>query len=117
MRTIIAGSRHLLSRETVFSILNSIRGRDEITEVVCGGAAGVDDSGAIWARKNKIPVKHFHAEWKTFGKKAGPIRNQRMAEYADRLILIWDGKSPGSANMRMQWRKLGKEPMTEVIIK
>jgi hypothetical protein len=39
-----------------------------------------------------------------------------MAEYADALLLIWDGKSRGSLNMKQQMLKLEK-PVYEVIVK
>jgi hypothetical protein len=39
-----------------------------------------------------------------------------MAEYADALILVWDGKSRGSASMKREMEKLGK-PIYEVIVK
>jgi hypothetical protein len=39
-----------------------------------------------------------------------------MAEYADALLLIWNGESRGSANMKENMVKLGK-PVYEVILK
>jgi uncharacterized phage-like protein YoqJ len=32
-----------------------------------------------------------------------------MAEYADALLLIWDGESRGSKNMLFNMKKLGKQ--------
>jgi hypothetical protein len=39
------------------------------------------------------------ALWDQFGKSAGFRRNVEMAEYADALVLVWDGKSRGSGHM------------------
>jgi len=47
-------------------------------------------------------------EWNRLGKRAGPMRNKRMAEYTDAAIIIWDGKSPGSRNMVNEMIKLNK---------
>jgi len=58
----------------------------------------------------------FPADWDTHGRAAGPIRNKQMAEYGDALLLIWDGESRGSANMKSNMKKLGK-PVYEIIIK
>jgi hypothetical protein len=58
----------------------------------------------------------FKADWKKYGKSAGPKRNMEMAEYADILILIWDGKSKGSKNMKETMEKLGK-PVYEVVLR
>lgn len=70
-----------------------------VSEVVCGGASGIDASGARYAKVMGIPCRVFDADWDTHGRAAGPIRNSYMAKYADALILIWDGSSKGSADM------------------
>ena len=87
-----------------------------ISELVCGGAEGVDNEGAHWASHYKVPITYFRANWDLHGKAAGPIRNGEMARYADVLLLIWDGKSKGSTSMKQQMEKLGK-PIYEVILK
>ena len=58
----------------------------------------------------------FKAEWTIHGKAAGPIRNRKMAEYGDALLLIWDGTSKGSSNMKIEMEKRNK-PIYEIIIK
>lgn len=96
MKTIIAGSRTI----TDLSLLEDVIKESgfNITEVVCGGARGVDELGRKWA-ENKVPVKLFAANWNVFGKRAGYIRNVEMADYAEALILLWDGRSKGSKHM------------------
>ncbi len=64
----------------------------------------------------KLPVKEFPADWDQHGNAAGPIRNAQMADYADALLLIYDGESRGSLNMRKQMAQL-KKPIYEVILK
>lgn len=98
MKTIIAGSRGITNLRVVEKAIED--SGFEITEVVCGGARGVDDLGRKWAGNgNRIPVKMFPANWDAFGKSAGYKRNVQMAEYADALIAIWDGKSRGTMHM------------------
>jgi hypothetical protein len=41
----------------------------------------------------------FPADWNKFGKSAGHVRNQAMADYADILLAFWDGKSTGTKSM------------------
>lgn len=104
MRVIIAGSRGIVDRELVFDILDS--SKLEITSVVCGMAPGVDMLGREWAISKGIDVIEFPADWVKEGSLvAGSLRNQRMAEYADGLILIWDGASSGSRDMLNRARK------------
>jgi len=100
MRVIIAGSREgAVYKNVVDAVRESCW---DITEVVSGGARGVDKLGEEFAKKNSIPLKTFHANWTKYGKRAGPIRNKKMAEYADALIAIWDGKSRGTKDMICQ---------------
>ena len=105
MRVIIAGSRTITDYTTLeLAIINS---GFTITEVVSGTARGVDQLGEFWAKCNNIPVKQFPADWKgKYGKSAGMMRNNQMAEYADALIALWDGKSRGTEQMIRKARSL-----------
>jgi hypothetical protein len=80
----------------------------DITEVVSGGARGVDTYGTDWALERNIPIKLFRPDWDKFGKGAGFIRNTQMAEYADALVAVWDGQSKGTAHMIKTMEALGK---------
>ena len=55
----------------------------------------------------------FPADWKTYGKTAGPIRNKQMAEFASQqtgmLIAFWDGKSRGTGSMIRLAKEYGLE--------
>lgn len=116
MKLIIAGSRTItLSSDQITSYLaqNNV---PVVTEVVCGLDRDSDLSAKEWAENYEIADTDFYADWDTHGKAAGPIRNKQMAEYADALLLIWDGESKGSANMKKEMQKLGK-PIYEVIIR
>lgn len=111
MKIIIAGNRDAVGYE-VFDLVR--RGMEDFfpacTEVVSGGATGVDGAGEAWANENGIPIKQFPVtkeEWRTHGKRAGPMRNRKMAEYADGLLAVWDGKSRGTANMINEARRRG----------
>ena len=68
-------------------------------EIVSGTANGADKLGEKFAKENGYPIKQFPADWDKNGKGAGYIRNAQMAEYADALIVFWDGKSKGTKHM------------------
>lgn len=97
MKVIIAGGRNFGSVELVSEAV-ALSGF-AVTEVVSGGARGVDSAGEEWAAFAGIPVKRFPADWGKHGRAAGPIRNGEMAAYADALVAIWDGQSRGTADM------------------
>lgn len=113
MKTIIAGSRDITDYKKICSAIKKSGFR--ITEVVSGRAPGVDTLGEQWADDNTVPIKPFPADWnnltapgariktnrwgKQYNANAGHDRNQQMAEYAEALVAVWDGASPGTKSM------------------
>jgi hypothetical protein len=99
-KVIVAGPRDYNNYTAVCdAILDS--GVD-VTEVVSGGAKGVDSLGERWAKENDVPVKKFVADWNKYGRSAGPLRNKEMVNYADTLIAIVPYTSPGTTNVIKQ---------------
>ena len=101
-RVIIAGTRTftdytLLQREC--NHLLSEKQRTHNIVVVSGTARGADTLGERYARERGFQLRRFPADWDKDGKKAGMLRNYRMADNADALIAFWDGTSRGTANM------------------
>ena len=97
IRLIIAGCRDFSDDRLFAATVKSLTIWPD--EVVCGMAQGADEMGQRWAIANKIPVKEFPADWKTYGKSAGPRRNKAMAEYGTHLLAFWDGRSRGTGGM------------------
>lgn len=104
MKTIIAGGRDYRLTKKDREELIFIHKSYQFTEVISGGAIGVDTEGEIFAEAANIPVKRFPANW-SLGKSAGMIRNLQMAEYADAVVLFKGGK--GTQNMYECANKLG----------
>lgn len=105
MKVIIAGNRDFANDGLLKNVCDKFHAEHTVTEVVSGCASGADTLGEQWAARNRIPVKKFHAEWQTYGRSAGPLRNKQMAEYADALILFDFGIGRGSASMRAEAKK------------
>lgn len=97
MKVIIAGSRTIKDYEKVFAAVNA-SGFD-ITEVVSGGAKGVDSLGEEFAEEQRLGILKFIPDWDGLGKRAGFARNAEMAVYADALVAVWDGQSKGTKHM------------------
>lgn len=105
MKLIIAGGRDYDLTASDFLRLNKINSLVTVTEVVSGGADGADGGGERWADSMDIPVKVFRADWKQFGKGAGPRSNEEMAAYADALMAFPGGE--GTSNMIQHARNRG----------
>lgn len=83
VRLVISGSREGFEYEDLeLGILKHFpKPKEQISELVQGGAIGIDTYAKIFANKFDIPYKEFLADWDSLGKKAGCIRNIEMADY------------------------------------
>ena len=80
---------------------------EEVT-IVHGNAQGADRIAAQEAEKAGMLIERHDAQWGTYGKAAGPIRNAHMASLgADLCIAFWDGQSKGTAGMVDEAKKAG----------
>lgn len=109
MRVIIAGSRDYTDYTVISNTVTTVANKFDlkITEIVSGGARGVDALGERYALEHGYPCKRFPADWSRYGRSAGPRRNQEMARYGDALIAFTSG-GPGTTNMIQTMRKTGK---------
>lgn len=109
MKVIVAGSRTISSLGVVSDAV--LLSGFCVTEVVSGTAGGVDSVGEKWAEKNNVPVCKFPAKWWVPGvgydRAAGFKRNQTMADYAEALIAVWDGRSNGTRDMISRAKRKG----------
>ncbi|WP_135079272.1 SLOG family protein [Terasakiella sp. SH-1] len=112
MKTIIAGSRQIEDKEALAKTISD--SGFEISEIVSGTCRGVDMMGEEWGGNHDVPVKRFPADWLTHGRLAGELRNRDMAKYADQLILLWDGKSPGASCMLREANMAGITVHTQI---
>ena len=97
MRVIIAGGRECNDYELLLEAVQEAQ--FPIATVVSGGAKGADAMGEQYASEMNLKLNIYEADWEKHGRAAGPIRNRKMAENADALIALWDGKSRGTKNM------------------
>lgn len=70
------------------------------TYMIHGNARGADSAAGAWAIENCVPVLIVPAEWKSFGKKAGYLRNKKMLELGQPdLVIAFDTGGPGTKMM------------------
>ena len=117
-RLVVAGTRYFSNYALVASKLDAYLA-DKLDKynvtIICGDAQGADAMGLAYASNHGLKVEHFPAEWGKFGNAAGPIRNKKMAQNADAVIVFWDGKSPGTKDM-IQNAKAAGLPCTVINI-
>ena len=101
-RVVIAGCRnynnYYEAKTYIDFCLSNIRKENNIV-IISGGASGADAIGERYAEENGFKIEKYPADWKKYGKSAGPRRNKQMAEVCDCVICFWDGKSNGTKSM------------------
>lgn len=101
-RVIVAGSRTICNQAFVFNHLDRLLANKmklDSIQIISGTARGVDQIGEAYAKAKGIECVRFPADWEKYGKRAGYLRNQQMAEHADALVAFWDGQSRGTKHM------------------
>ena len=66
------------------------------TEIVRGGAVGIDTVAKAIAKELGIPCNEFLPDYTRFGKQAPLVRNDEIIDYADMVLAFWDGESKGT---------------------
>lgn len=108
-RVIIAGGRYFsdyeLLKEKCDEFLQDETGEEIV--IISDHALGADSLDERYAQERGFKIETYPADWKKYGRAAGPIRNEQMANIANALIAFWDGKSKGTKNMINLAKKKG----------
>ena len=90
MKAAIIGSRNITNIDLSRFIPK------ETTEIISGGAKGVDTIAKEYALENGLKLTEFFPEYERYGKGAPLKRNITIIENADIVLAFWDGKSRGT---------------------
>lgn len=88
LRILVCGDRHWRDDVAVFEVLERFVDVKDVM-VIDGEANGADTSAHKAAKELGFKTKRFAARWNTYGKAAGPIRNQRMLEEKPHLVFAF----------------------------
>lgn len=77
------------------------------TEIVSGGAKGIDQCAAEYAQKNGIKLTEFLPQYEKYGRGAPIVRNKEIVDYADVVLAFWDGSSRGTLSVIRYCEKSG----------
>jgi hypothetical protein len=120
MRVAVVGSRTFTDWQEFHTALtrelwNAFSDSDGPHEIISGGALGTDAMARRYAETRRWPYTEFPADWKTWGKAAGILRNRDIVRHADRVIAFWDGVSRGTAHT-IETAKKERVPVTVIPI-
>ena len=90
MKVLIAGSRSIGEYDLSLVVPS------DVELIISGGASGIDALAEKFADAHKISKLILRPNYKKY-KRAAPLkRNEIMIDFADMVIVIWDGVSKGS---------------------
>lgn len=110
MKVLICGSRNFDNKELIRQVIDSL---PSDTVIIHGAASGADTIAGTLAKERGLKVVEFPADWKKYGRSAGPIRNKQMLTESvpDRIHAFYTdkSKSKGTASMVKQAKRKGIE--------
>ena len=78
----------------------------EISEMISGGAKGIDACARSYDVKNHIPLTEYLPDYEKYGRSAPIRRNITIIQNADLFIAFWDGHSRGTAFVLRKCREM-----------
>ena len=84
-----------------------ISSKDELI-IVSGGARGVDSLAKRYAKDNRLTNINILADWDSFDKIAGFLRNKNIIKYSNRVIAFLFNSSPGTKDSIAHAKRMKK---------
>ncbi len=69
---------------------------EDTTEIVSGGAIGIDRCARRYAQSHGLKLTEFLPDYETYGRRAPLLRNLTIIDYSDLVLAFWDGSSHGT---------------------
>ena len=88
---------------------------ENTTEIVSGGAKGIDTCARKYAISHGIKLTEFLPEYSRYGRGAPLKRNLQIIIYSDLVIAFWDGQSKGTKNVIENCKKLNVKVDVHII--
>jgi hypothetical protein len=112
MKVLICGDRNYQDYTKVLSHIKSLLVDHKELLIIEGGAKGADTLAKEAAIECGVKYKEIKADWKRYGRAAGPKRNQQMLDENPNLVLAFHpniNESKGTKDMVNRARKAGIE--------
>lgn len=101
MRVAVIGSRELCVNDLGKYL------PDGVTEIVSGGAKGIDSCVRAYALENKIKLIEYLPEYDKYGRSAPLKRKLTIIENADLVLAFWNGISHGTKYVIDNCKRMG----------
>ena len=102
MKVAVIGSRNIEVKDVGVYLPSNV------TELISGGARGVDTSVCRYAAAVGVPLIEILPDYARYGRSAPLRRNEEIVTRAELVIALWDGASRGTAHVIGLCRRLGK---------
>ena len=109
MRVLVCGGRDFSDTAFAYRTLNRLHKERGFDVVIEGDARGADRIAGYWARRLGVDDLKFRADWDAHGRRAGPIRNQRMLDEGRPDLVVAFPGGRGTADMTRRAREAGIE--------
>lgn len=103
MKILVCGDRNSSDWSLIKRTLDGL----DISLLIEGGSKGVDRLAGFYADLNGIPHVTMPAQWRYYGRKAGPLRNQWMIDYLKPDLVVAFPGGRGTRNMVELANKVG----------
>ena len=107
IKVLVCGGRNFDDYDYLADKLDALDGRYAIDEIIQGEARGADALAERWAKLRAVKCTGFRAEWSTYGRRAGPLRNLRMLQEGRPDLVVAFAGGKGTANMISQAKAAG----------
>ncbi|MEZ5943915.1 MAG: DUF2493 domain-containing protein [Planctomycetaceae bacterium] len=98
MRVLVTGGRKFDDIQLLETTLEDVHESEAISVLIHGAANGADTLAGEWASRHGIKVVACPADWKRYGRAAGPVRSREMLELSPDLLVAFPGGN-GTADM------------------
>lgn len=110
-RILVCGGRDFTEERRLRKLLDRAvegartAGKDPI--IIHGNARGADFLAGVYARDESIEVRVFPADWETYGRSAGTIRNMKMLKEGNPHVVIAFPGGSGTNHMKKIAKQAG----------
>lgn len=108
MKLLIAGSREIED----FDISKYVS--CDVDTILSGGAKGIDTLAEKYADKHRLSKIILKPKYELYGRAAPLKRNEELVKMADKVLVVWDGKSRGTKYTIDYAKKMNKD--LEIVI-